>query len=77
PMPVLVALAAAAFLSTIVIRMTDPLAPLLARDLGVPASELALLATAYALPYALFQLVLGPIGDRLGKLRVVRVAVVA
>lgn len=76
-MPVLVALAAAAFLSTIVIRMTDPLAPLLAQDLGVPASDLALLATAYALPYALFQLVLGPVGDRLGKLRVVRVAVVA
>jgi predicted MFS family arabinose efflux permease len=75
-MPVLVALAAAAFLSTIVIRMTDPLAPLLAHDLGVPTSDLALLATAYALPYALFQLVLGPVGDRLGKLRVVRVAVV-
>lgn len=75
-MPVLAALAAAAFLSTVVIRMTDPLAPLLARDLGVPASDLALLATAYALPYALFQLVLGPVGDRLGKLRVVRVAVV-
>jgi predicted MFS family arabinose efflux permease len=75
-MPVLAALAAAAFLSTVVIRMTDPLAPLLAHDLGVPASDLALLATAYALPYALFQLVLGPIGDRLGKLRVVRVAVV-
>ena len=46
-MPVLVALAAAAFLSTIVIRMTDPLAPLLAHDLGVPTSDLALLATAF------------------------------
>jgi predicted MFS family arabinose efflux permease len=70
-MPVLVALGAAALLSTLVLRMTDPVVPILAQELAVPATDLAQLATAYALPYAIFQLVFGPLGDRYGKTRVV------
>lgn len=75
-MPILAAIAAAGFLSTLVMRMTDPLTPILAAEFAVAPARLALMSTAYAIPYALFQLVLAPFGDRFGKLRVVRVAVV-
>lgn len=73
-MPVLVALGAAAFLSTVVMRMTEPVVGEMAAEFGVAPSALAILATAYALPYALFQLVFGPLGDRFGKVRIVRLA---
>lgn len=75
-MPILAAIAAAGFLSTIVMRMTDPLTPILAAEFSVAPAQLALMSTAYAIPYALFQLVLAPFGDRFGKLRVVRLAVI-
>lgn len=75
-MPVILALAAAAFLSTIVMRMTDPIMPLIGGDLGIESSTVALLASAYAVPYGVFQLVWGPLGDRHGKLKVARIAVI-
>jgi predicted MFS family arabinose efflux permease len=75
-MPVIIALAAAAFLSTIVMRMLDPIVPLAAADLAVTTSDVALLSTAYALPYGLFQLIWGPLGDRYGKVHVARFAVI-
>src|SRR5437763_1633451 len=34
------------------------------------AAAAAILISSYALPYGLFQLLYGPIGDRIGKLRV-------
>src|ERR671932_1306209 len=49
--------------------------PALAADLQVGLGQAALLATAYALPYALMQLVFGPLGDGLGKARMIRIAV--
>lgn len=75
-MPILFAFAAAAFMSTVTMRMTDPVVGPLSADLGVDPAAIALFATAYALPYALFQLVFGTLGDRYGKVRVVRFAVV-
>ena len=77
PMPALIALAAAAFLSTMVLRMPEPLVPQLAHDFAVSPSTVAWLTTAYSVPYALFQLLFGPLGDRFGKTVVVRLAVVA
>ncbi len=41
------------------------------RDLSSPPATVALLSTAFALPYALIQPILGPVGDALGKERVV------
>ncbi len=75
-MPTFIALAAAAFLSTLVMRMTDPVLPILVTEFAVSPAQIAWLATAYAIPYGLFQLVFGPLGDRFGKLRIVRVCVV-
>ena len=78
-MPLLVVLGLIAFSSAIAIRIPDPLSPLISRDLGVSVEAAALLASAYALPYALGQPLLGPLADALGKARVIKVcmAVVA
>ena len=46
---------------------------LIARDLAAPVERVALLAAAFALPYAFVQPILGPIGDAVGKERVMRV----
>lgn len=67
--------AVAGFASTFAGRIVDPLVTVIAGDLGASVKTIALLATAFALPYALVQPVLGPIGDGLGKLKVMRVCV--
>jgi DHA1 family inner membrane transport protein len=61
------------FASAIVSRITDPLVPQIAADLHVDVRSAALLATAFALPWALAQPILGPAGDLLGKTRVIMV----
>jgi predicted MFS family arabinose efflux permease len=53
-------------------RSLDPLVAEVGAEFGVAAATVALLGTAFALPYALVQPVLGPIGDAIGKRRVVR-----
>jgi predicted MFS family arabinose efflux permease len=55
-------------------RSLDPILPEIARDFAVSVDRIALLASAFALPYALIQPVLGPVGDALGKRRVIAVA---
>lgn len=68
-------LALAVFSGTLVTRLTDPLVAILARDLGGTPARAALLASAFALPFALIQPILGPVGDALGKRRVMTIAV--
>src|SRR5690349_15543078 len=55
-------------------RVTDPFVPTIAAELGASTDRVALLATAFAVPYAAIQPILGPIGDALGKRRVIRLA---
>ncbi|PWC33488.1 MFS transporter [Azospirillum sp. TSO35-2] len=64
----------AGFASAFSLRTTDPMLTLIAADLGVTVRQAALLASAYTLPYALMQIVLGPVGDAIGKSRLVRLA---
>jgi predicted MFS family arabinose efflux permease len=52
-------------------RVLDPFVTTLAAEFNAPVGQAALLASAYALPYALIQPILGPIGDAVGKRRVV------
>lgn len=73
-MPLLWALGIAAFLVGADNRAVTPVLPAIAADLGVRESMAGLLVTAYSLPYGLFQLVYGPIADRIGKLRTIAVA---
>ncbi|WP_245259367.1 MFS transporter [Methylobacterium sp. 77] len=69
----IVILAVAGFASTFAGRAVEPLVGVLARDLRSDPHTVALLSTAFALPYALIQPILGPVGDSLGKERVIAV----
>ncbi len=55
-------------------RSIDPMITLIAGDFAVSVPTAALLSSAYALPFALFQPILGPIGDIWGKSRLLRAA---
>src|SRR5690349_22163551 len=67
-------LATSGFASTFSGRAVEPMVGIIARDLGSEPQTIALLSAAFALPYAFIQPVLGPIGDALGKERVMKVA---
>jgi predicted MFS family arabinose efflux permease len=67
-------MAMAAFTVGCGMRVLDPLLPMVARDLGVGLGTAAQLIAGFAIGYALGQLAGGPIGDRIGKLRVAAVA---
>ena len=54
-------------------RAMDPLVTSLARDFGTPVTTAAMAISFYALPYALSQPILGPIGDHYGKARLLRI----
>jgi predicted MFS family arabinose efflux permease len=57
------------FASSLFMRSTDPVIPQIALGLGVQASTAALLSTAFSLPYALVQPVLGALADMFSKTR--------
>jgi predicted MFS family arabinose efflux permease len=59
------------FASAFATRLTDPLVAVLAADFAADPARVALLASAFALPYALVQPVLGPVADAWGKQRVI------
>ena len=61
------------FVTALVARAVDPIVPPIASELGVDPNSVALLSTAFALPFALVQPVLGPIADMVGKIRVMLV----
>ncbi|MFN0263546.1 MFS transporter [Tepidamorphus sp. 3E244] len=62
--------------SNIALRLVDPLVPTIAADFGVSVTTVATLTTAYALPYAMSQPVLGPVGDAIGKALLIRTGLV-
>jgi DHA1 family inner membrane transport protein len=69
PQRILATVWLAVFSSSLFFRAVDPIIPQIAADLSQPVETVALLATAFALPYALMQPVLGAMGDVLGKTR--------
>jgi predicted MFS family arabinose efflux permease len=62
------------FASTLFTRAVDPVIPQIAGDLLVDLNTAALLSTAYTLPYALVQPVLGTFSDFFGKTRLMNVS---
>ncbi len=72
--PVLNVVALVVFASTLFTRAVDPVIPQIASDLAVDVRTAALLSTAFTLPYALMQPVLGPLADVLGKTRIMIVS---
>ena len=73
PLPLLTALA---FLVQVDVRMMTPLLPTIARSLATNVTGIGLAMTLYMLPYGFCQFVYGPLGDRLGAVRVIRVAAI-
>lgn len=72
-MPLLLVLACACFIGGLMIRLIDPVVPAIAADLATSEASVSLLASAYAVPYALIQPILGPVGDLVGKTRVIKI----
>ncbi|MPZ36910.1 MAG: MFS transporter [Rhizobiales bacterium] len=62
------------FASTLFSRVVDPVVPQIATDLAVDLKTAALLSTAFTLPYALTQPVLGTIADFFGKTRLMNLS---
>jgi DHA1 family inner membrane transport protein len=62
-------LAFVVFASALFIRSTDPVIPQIALGLGVEPTTAALLSTAFTLPYALVQPLLGALADVFSKAR--------
>jgi predicted MFS family arabinose efflux permease len=56
-------------------RILDPVVTDIARDFGSPVATVALLATAYAIPFAFSQPVLGPLGDLFSKTLIIKITV--
>ncbi len=62
-------LAAAGFLSSAGARVIDPLLAVISQDFKVTVAASSIVVAAFTLAYGFSQLVLGPVGDRVGKLR--------
>ncbi|MEO8037457.1 MAG: MFS transporter [Betaproteobacteria bacterium] len=76
PLRPLLLLAGAGFVSGASMRVAEPLLPLLAQDFGGTVRHAAIVLAAFTFAYGAFQIVHGPLGDRVGKLRLVTVALV-
>ena len=67
-------LALASFAAQAMVRVTDSLLPQIAADLNVSVGATSIVVTAYLLAHGSVQLVIGPIGDRVGKYLCVSIA---
>lgn len=74
-LPLVAVLGFASMVATFNQRMLEPLTPVIARAMDVDIATAVLVSPAFTLPYALAQLVLGPLADSFGKVRVLRVSV--
>src|ERR1044071_750909 len=67
-------LALAGFASQAMVRATDSLLPQIAADIGVTVGAASIIVTVYAITHGSVQLIIGPVGDRLGKFRSIAIA---
>lgn len=65
------------FASALSMRWCDALLPILSNEFEVTAGQSAQVVYAYAIAYGVMQLIYGPLGDRLGKYKVVSFALLA
>jgi predicted MFS family arabinose efflux permease len=73
---VLAGVSTVAFATSLFSRAIDPIIPPIASDLGVAPETVALLSTAFSLPFALIQPILGPLADAFGKTRIMTLCLV-
>ncbi len=67
----------AVFATTLFVRAVDPVIPRIATHFAMDPHTVALLATAFSLPYAIMQPVLGGLADAWGKTRLMTWSLVA
>jgi predicted MFS family arabinose efflux permease len=67
----------AAFSSMASMRVCDPMLVALASEFQISVGEASRVVSAFAVAYGSLQLFYGPLGDRVGKLRVINAAVLA
>lgn len=56
------------------VRSVDSLLPQIAADVGATVGTTSIVVTAYAVTHGTVQLIIGPIGDRMGKYRAITIA---
>lgn len=71
PTRAMMLLAVATFSATANLRVSDSLLPQVAKEFSTSIGTAAMIVTAFSLAFGCFQLFYGPVGDRLGKYRVV------
>lgn len=64
------------FATALSTRAVDPIIPPIAESLQVAPSQVALLSTAFTLPFALVQPILGPVADAIGKVRMMMICLI-
>src|SRR5438067_10980115 len=69
----IVLLAGAGFASQAMVRVTDSLLPQIAADFGSSVGDASIVVAAYSVSHGSVQLIIGPIGDRFGKYRMVAI----
>ncbi|MDB5599560.1 MAG: hypothetical protein JWN71_1604 [Xanthobacteraceae bacterium] len=67
-------LALAAFAAQAMVRVTDSMLPQIAADFGTTVGDAAIVVTGYAIAHGSVQLVIGPVGDKLGKYLAITIA---
>lgn len=70
----LVTLGFGAFACQASVRICDAMLPQLSQEFGVSIAAASAVIAAFVIAYGLSQLLHGPLGDRFGKLRVIRIA---
>ncbi len=70
-------LGGAGFASTFTMRLLDPLVPTLAGEFSRTIPEVAMVATAFSISYAIGQPFLGPVADAVGKARTILASLLA
>jgi predicted MFS family arabinose efflux permease len=69
-----VLLSLAGFVSGMTIRIAEPMLPRVAERFDVGVGRASVLIWGFAIAYGAFQILHGPLGDRIGKLRAVTIA---
>ncbi|MBX9592252.1 MAG: MFS transporter [Hyphomonadaceae bacterium] len=64
------------FATALSARAVDPIVPPIAHSLQVDAGQVALLSTAFTLPFAIVQPILGPMADAIGKVRMMIICLI-
>lgn len=70
-------LSLAAFCSMASMRVCDPMLVALSTEFGTSVGQASRVVSVFAVAYGCLQLFYGPLGDRIGKLRVINLAVLA